>query len=986
MHHHRIIITCFLLAICRLMAIGQLSYSRMETFGTRDGMLSSKIYALAQTKDRKLWIGTELGLSVFDGYHFVNLQYTRNNESIGRIRCIAEDSLGIVWFGGDRGLFSFQQGEIHKASFKNNISITPEALLTDQSGNFWIGGLQGLFKLNTNDIKSTDELFVSVFSSDRVYSLASEGQTGIYFSTAKGVYLIEAGKTTTSIIWSNPNPLMPVMSVAAISPDTIAWNCLNQHPAQMIRGKISSLFTEDYIGRTVFCHNQKIYSLTTSWVGVLSDDYSQPLAVFSKATNNAVTALIDAEENIWIGSWEGLLKFRQTGFSQFELPADFPKETFSFLEQTDGKLLFGSNRGTLYTKKENRLFIDKSFPALFPLAEVMCLYEDKTGGLWAGSGYQGISRWKNNKLSNWSKTGFLKDNNCRAFYPTGDGKIYACTENGVTLIDPISANPLLAHYPFQKDYARPPELFGAFQEENSPVWFYGSQGLYRIINNQLIEDSISGMPVKNLYINKIAKDKKGNVWIATQGKGLLKCLLEQGKLVMRKEYNSQGGLPSDIALTVLVDKNNNVWLGDYMSISVITQQGEAERIITYNENDGLLASYYQTLKLEQESNGRIWGLTTMGTFSFHPDSVSNNKLPPVLQMDSILVKGKNHIVDPVQSATFSYTKNSVSFYFTAVSLTDPSKTKYAYRLSGSDTDWVYTSSRILTFNSLQPGTYTLEIKACNNSGVWTDKVAYTFKILPPFWQTWWFRIAAGLLLAGLFILFFRRRIASIKSKAALRQQLSELEGKALRAQMNPHFIFNSLNAIQELIITGNIDQGYQYLSNFSKLLRLVLNNSEKNLIPLSAELEMIRLQLSLETLRFKNSFSYHIETDNAAEPEMIKIPPLLLQPYVENAIWHGLRHKEGEKNLWIRIKEMDGRLHIEIEDNGVGRQKAATIKKQKLGAEQFESKGSALSQQRIKLLNDQYPGAAEVQIKDKVATNNEPSGTLVTISLPVNLQ
>jgi len=967
-------------------ANGQLSYSRLEIFGTRDGMLSSKIYSLVQTTDRKLWIGTELGLTVYNGYHFINYPYTLDNETVGRVRCLAEDSLGNLWFGGDKGLFCFKQGQVHKAKFVMTTSIIPDALLTDHSGNLWIGGLQGLFRIEAGNMNKMDGLKASAYPSGRVYSLATDNQSGIYFGTAAGVFTITRGNKNISLIWRNPDTSMPVMSVAAISPDTLAWNCLNQHPVQMIKGKTSSRFTPDYIGRTVFSHAKRCYALTTGGVGELNGGLSRTLAVFGKATNHAVTALIDAEDNIWIGSWEGLIKFRRTGFLVYELPSAAPKETFSFLEKRNGRLLFGSNRGVVFTCQHNKLVPDATYPAFFSLAEVMSLHEDKEGGIWAGSGYQGISRWKHRKLSNWCNTGYLKDNNCRALYPYADGKLLACTENGVTLLDPLLDPPLMAHFPFRKNYTRTPELMGCFQTENSPAWIYGSQGLYRLTGQQLVDDSIAGLLVKDVYINKIIQDKTGSIWIATLGKGLLKCRQINGSLALIKAYDSRNGLPSDIVLTVLADKNNNIWLGDYMSISVIPQQGEAAPIITYNEKDGLLASYYQGLKLEQDRSGRIWGLTSMGTFSFYPDSVSNNVVPPFLELNSMFVNGEEYGFSRQQVTTVEYHRNNISFRYTAISLTDPGKIRYAYRLTGTGSGWINTQSQTVSFNSLAPGTYTFELKACNNSGIWTaDILQHTFSILPPFWQTWWFRLSAGIAAAGLIVLFFNRRMAEIKNKAALQQQLRELEGKALRAQMNPHFIFNSLNAIQELIITGNIDHGYQYLSDFSRLLRLVLNNSEKNLVPLSAELEMIRLQLSLESLRFKNSFSYHIETDRLVEPEMTRIPPLLTQPYVENAIWHGLRHKEGEKNVWVRIKEKDGRLHIEIEDNGVGRAVAGAIRKQKLGTQQFESKGSALAQQRIQLLNKQNPGMAEVQITDKLSVNNEPLGTLVTISLPANL-
>ncbi|MBK8142619.1 MAG: histidine kinase [Chitinophagaceae bacterium] len=134
---------------------------------------------------------------------------------------------------------------------------------------------------------------------------------------------------------------------------------------------------------------------------------------------------------------------------------------------------------------------------------------------------------------------------------------------------------------------------------------------------------------------------------------------------------------------------------------------------------------------------------------------------------------------------------------------------------------------------MQAGTYTFELKACNNNNVWTiQPLQYVFTIRPPFWQTWWFRVILLSMITAVIFAIFRIRMRSFKAKAAIRQQMAELEAKAIRAQMNPHFIFNSLNAIQELIITENYTASYQYLSKFSKLLRLVLNNSEKNLIPL----------------------------------------------------------------------------------------------------------------------------------------------------------
>ena len=962
---------------------------RLETFGTRDGMLSSKVYALAQSSDRKLWIGTELGVSVYDGYGFTNYQYSSANESIGRILCITQDSLNGIWIGGDKGLFYVQGDRIKKVELQSKAILAVEALLTDAGGNVWVGDLNALFKITgqlVQQVHKSHPAVIDIFPfasfTKRVYGIAEDSKQNTYVGTYDGVYRITAGAGRYESVWTNPEPYQFVRSVTATSPDSIFWNCLDRHPTQMIHGKTTSEHTEDFIGRTVFTNRGNVFALTTSGVGRIKDGIVQPIVSFGGITNNAVTALMDAEENIWVGTWEGLLKFRKTTFQQYSLKHKVHKEAFSFLEKRNGDLLFGGNRGIVFTKEQKDIVTHKAIPALFPLAEVMCMYEDTDGGIWAGSGYQGISRFKNNKLTNWKNTGFLKDNNCEALYPAAGGKLFACTENGVTVIDPRAAEPLKAHYPFQKKYTRLPELFGCFQTGNSGHWFYGSQGLYKLNNQVLVDDSIQNMPVKSLYINKIIGDKKGNIWVATQGKGLLQCRYENNKLALYKQYDSRNGLTSDIALSVLVDKNDNVWSGDYMSLSVLINPGNEEQLISFNEKDGLLSTYYQTLKLEQQQDGTIWGLTSMGIISFHPDSIARNDLPPFLLINGISVNGSKEDLAAKSAATLSYDHNSLQFHFTAICLTEPSRIRYAYRLKESDSNWTYTNNRVVDFNFLQPGNYTFELKACNNNNVWTSQpLQYTFTIGRPFWQTWWFILLVISLIAAVVIAVFITRVRSVKEKATIKQQLAELEAKAIRAQMNPHFIFNSLNAIQETIITEKVDAAYDYLSRFSKLLRMVLDNSEKNFISLNSELETIRLYLSLEALRFSQSFTYSIELDEALDIEDIFIPPLLLQPFVENAIWHGLISKEGEKKLLLHFAESNGVLACIIEDNGVGRKKAARIKEQKLGSGSFESKGTRLALQRIEILNREKPGSASITTIDLYDEDGMARGTKVLIKL-----
>ena len=240
------------------------------------------------------------------------------------------------------------------------------------------------------------------------------------------------------------------------------------------------------------------------------------------------------------------------------------------------------------------------------------------------------------------------------------------------------------------------------------------------------------------------------------------------------------------------------------------------------------------------------------------------------------------------------------------------------------------------------------------------------------------------------------KISSIRSEQSLQkakiemleinEKFSAAKLEALRSQMNPHFIFNSLNAIQECILTNKIDAAYGYLSEFSKLQRMVLNNSAKEFITLSSEIEMLRLYLSLESLRFSRSFTYSITIENNTDPDDITVPSMLIQPYVENAIWHGLRNKDGDQFLDVHFEEKAGELSITIDDNGVGRRKAEIIKSQKLSVGSTESKGTGLTEERIIILSMKYKSKLSVVIIDKENDKNEPFGTKVIIKLPTDIE
>ena len=226
-----------------------------------------------------------------------------------------------------------------------------------------------------------------------------------------------------------------------------------------------------------------------------------------------------------------------------------------------------------------------------------------------------------------------------------------------------------------------------------------------------------------------------------------------------------------------------------------------------------------------------------------------------------------------------------------------------------------------------------------------------------------------------------QRLESARINSELQQKATELEMQALRAQMNPHFIFNSLSSINRFILQNNRNQASEYLTKFSKLVRLILQNSQVSLIPLESELESLQLYLELEAVRFEHHFSYKVIIDNELDVMALRVPPLVIQPYAENAIWHGLMHKEDKGSLEIAIFQDADYLCCKITDDGIGRKKAQDLKSR--SANSHKSMGMRITADRISLLQRQTTLQTLITITDLVLSDGTPAGTEVLLKLPL---
>ncbi|HTJ52731.1 MAG TPA: histidine kinase, partial [Cyclobacteriaceae bacterium] len=344
----------------------------------------------------------------------------------------------------------------------------------------------------------------------------------------------------------------------------------------------------------------------------------------------------------------------------------------------------------------------------------------------------------------------------------------------------------------------------------------------------------------------------------------------------------------------------------------------------------------------------------------------------------------NRTINETSEIKLTYDQSVITFEFSALNFIQSENNHYAYKLEGFEDDWNYVGNkRSATYTNLEPGHYAFKVKASNNDDVWNENgISLAITITPPFWETWWFKciIAAICIVIALVVINIIRK--RVREKIKINKLIAELEMKALIAQMNPHFIFNCLTSIQELIMINKQEEAMHYLNQFSRLLRAVLQSSEKNFIALEQELTILELYLELEAMRFDKQFHYNIHVDHAVDPEEIVIPSFLLQPFIENALWHGLMHKKGDRKLSVSFTlENEDLLVCRIEDNGIGREEAARIKKKSLKANQ--SLGLKIIRERINLMKKQND-AIDLKIMDDVHKDGSVKGTTVIIKLPLS--
>ena len=360
-------------------------------------------------------------------------------------------------------------------------------------------------------------------------------------------------------------------------------------------------------------------------------------------------------------------------------------------------------------------------------------------------------------------------------------------------------------------------------------------------------------------------------------------------------------------------------------------------------------------------------------------------------------------INNLEELSLNYDQKTIRIETGIIDYYAKGKGRIRYKLEGEGKveDWQYAPAYYtIRYDGLVPGKYKLVLQASNAGNEFNSPVkTLIIKISSPFWATWWFRITASVFIIALIYGIMRwrlqqkfrlqlersekeKQLADMGQKTAeLKQQATDLEMQALRAQMNPHFIFNSLNSINRFILQNNRAQASEYLTKFSKLVRMILQNSQASLISLESELEALQLYLEMEALRFNYHFNYKISFPKDLDTEILKVPPLIIQPYVENAIWHGLMHKEEKGQLDIEISRENDYLFFKITDDGIGRKKAAELTSK--SATKHKSMGLRITAERIAMMHSSNGNESLVAINDLINADGSAAGTEIIIKMPV---
>ena len=952
----------------------------IQHYTTNDGLPSNNCFFTLQDSKGYLWFGTDAGVSRFDGQRFENFSIDDGLPD-NQVIQIKEDKKGRIWFFAFNGEMSyFLDGIIYNSTNDKSLQLLKFkavviSMFQDSKDRLWFGTNKNWLYLF--DGKSLTTFKARSQANQFFFTYVNEDAQGrIWTYSNNSVMVYENGKFKLS----KNTPVRPFSykTVTNLPDNSLLYinkAGLNYYKAgtNVILHQIDTALLDNNLGY-FYADDKELWLSHINGVNHIDENGKTHPYLQGIPTLQVIK---DSKLNMWFTTSKGIymLPSRKNRLFIVDMSQGLGSNVVkSITKDKKHNIWLGLGNGNINKLQHRTLKVDQveiKDKKTFNTGIKKLLLDEDSQSLYFASDF-GLGRLNGIKKNN-PAIDYLKEANHSLFVIKDfsidlEGKLALALSSGVALLKDtkkhleFNMSQLKSGVNFFNDRA-----YSVFFDAKGVLWFSNYNGLNYFTNHK---ERI--LQLENLFANKRINDidelPDGTLVVATDGYGLF--LIKGNKIV--HQFTQREGLASNICKKIYIS-DNHVWVVTNNGINRVCLIDGEPMVKSFEYTNALLRNDVNDLFIEADTS---YFATNTGLVYFnHTPHQSLNESYKAL-ISSVEVNNKKRSLKE-EGILLDAASNKIAFRFGVIDFQGQDMV-FRYRLNPDD-QWIETRSRRMETSSLEPGKYTFEVSARTNNSNWGEPDKFNFELKAKIWQTTWFMlflfVVAGISFYEIAVMVTKKQKDKEQQKLLLKNKILMLEQKALQAMMNPHFVFNVMNSIQHYINTKDTGSANKVLTGFARLIRKNMEICTKSYISMQEELEYLELYLSLEKKRFGNKLNYEIQVDDHLDREETFIPSMLLQPYIENAIWHGIMplEKGGELKIMINLIEPH-LLSIEIMDTGIGIENSLKHKKNS-----HSSKGMSLTQERINLLNEIEANPIQISVKQ-----NGVSGTsvLINIALP----
>ena len=938
---------------------------------TDDGLPSSEVYEVFEDRQGFIWFATDNGVSRYDGYTFEN--YSAEQGLLNNVVFhFFEDQDGRIWINSLSGELYYLEGgralpyrynNIIK-TYKNRIRIVGNFFFNEKGDLFLAMQSNGVLRIDRN---GKDKLLVGEnFGPTIVYSdkyalpvnLLSQQPTTNQGIDYLNQYKEEVG-TLTFVEDYNEEKFsiqFPFLQKSSNTSDIklvrfaddsylLHWRCnifyiKDQVLKWSMFGDVDCYPT--YFGKTsegeiFFSHKNRkgirryksIEAVRRNEYDVLFDDYY------------ISTVFLDSKGNYWFSTiGNGVFYSIDLNIKVYSELSELQESYItSFSIRDDSTLYYANQKGEFYLLNHRNGTREKLPETSQKLPILNIEYDQGSEKLWVAHPIRIFDgeNWEDLNHTTAVERNIKQSITKMKKSKQGD-KLLGSGAFGFLVIDP--KNERIIYKSEDIDFRA--RTFSIFENSKQEVYVSNINGFY-----ELREDSLVNLghihPAFQLRIEDIEEMSDGTMVLGTKGNGVVLWKNNKVRIITVKD-----GLYSNMIEHLSIDKNENIWIGTLNGLNMIKSSAlllEKPKVLQFGMAHGLPSAEISDMKCQGDT---LW-LATPNGFVLFPTRENNYCHSDQIILEKVLVN--NEALSLSSSYVMLYDENNIQLEYLSVNLKLNGQIEYRYRLQ-EDMLWNYTYSTSANFINLAPGEYFFEVQAKDENGEWTSPLKVEFLIKKPFWETVWFLLLTIILIGSLIGLFINRYIKRIRRDNEIEKEMQSLKASALQAQMNPHFVFNCLNAIQSFIAEKESEKATRYLAKFAMLVRNNLNASVNKVVSLEEEVQTIENYLSFEKMRFQKKLNYSIIVDPSLNIYDLELPPLLTLPYVENAIIHGLLQTPRQGEIQIKYLNQGDDIAIEIIDNGLGIFQTQKMKKKNQLEGIHKSIGMSISKKMLEIFNE----------------------------------